>query len=541
MKRKKKRKFGRKISNQQWLKFKPYTVINTYDNYYLDNAVKVYEILRLHRSWFAPYSYTSDDLGTLACILTSHFEDFINEIGIWQFFQQTNKKLYGYPLPLYDLSDYDEDYLNPADFSYIIWHFMCKSTNRIFGPDAPPILKMGQQIYDLFEPQIEDAPATEVYDKLLKITDTTPFYEIKDRLKWFALESYMMGFEFSKKLIEALDNFRLREDGFNKTMTIDEYAYAIQDDYLYTKHSSFSALSCLEWFAGIANCSVDLKEAILNLKQRLMTSFSFNEETEEYWLFQQIQTNEIFKVVKASVTLTKETKAKGFMQAMTIVKWKNDWWMSGMTMGYGHISAAKKEEMRKDIASIPFYAYSTENQQQLRDSTADMYNSFVEFFGSPIALFKNQEALQKALQAQNQFYNEKRRGKQAPKEDNKKYNKSINQIWEDLDFDAKKGVGLIFIPEIGNLIDRDIINTINIMKAPAIDKKGEIFLFECLVGVDTHELTTNYLLENYPTHNFKFPVAASNVDVLKERRFLQRFLNPQEFRTPIPHTRHAVS
>lgn len=363
MKRKKKRILGRKISNQQWLKFKPYSTVTSYDSYYIGKAVGVYKILRFHKSWFAPYGFSSNDLGTLACILTSHFEDFINEIGIWQFFQQTNKKLYGYPLPLYDLSDYDEDYLNAADFSYLIWHFMCKSTNRIFGPDAPAMLQMGVTLYDFFEPLIEDAPATNIYDKLLKIEETTPFYEVKERLKWFALESYTMGYEFSKDLITALDNYMLREDGLKKTMPIEQYAYAIQDDYFYAKNSSFSALSCLEWFAGIANCSTDLKQNILNLQQRIMSSFSFEDKTADYWLFRQLQTNEIFKVVKASVNLTKEGQVEGYMQMMNLVKWKQDWWMSGTTMGYGQISEAEKDKMRKDIASTPFYAYSEENQK----------------------------------------------------------------------------------------------------------------------------------------------------------------------------------
>lgn len=546
MKRKKKRILGRKISNQQWLKFKPYSTITSYDTYYINKTIGVYKILRLHRSWFDSFGFSSDDIGTLACLLTSHFEDFINEIGIWQFFQQTNKKLYGHPLPFYDLSDYDEDYLNPADFSYLIWHFMCKNTNRMFGPDAPTILEIGETFYQFFEPLIEDAPTTDTYDKLLKIEETTPFYEVKERLKWFALDSYTMGVEFSKALKDALDDYMLREDGLNQAIPIDQYAYAIQDDYFYAKHSSFSALSCLEWFAGIVNCSIDLKQNILNLKERIMSPLYFEGKTDDYWLFRQLQTNEIIKVVKASVTLTKQTQVKGYMQMMNLVKWKQDWWMSGTTMGYGQISETEKDKMRKDIASTPFYAYSEENQQKLRSATDDMEKYFIEYFGSPIVLFKNQRELQQAMQDQNQFYNEKKTqdnevGKKVQKHDANKYKKSLKDIWGDMDFDAKKGVGLVFISGKGTMIDPDITNTINIMKAPSIDKEGELFLFEVLVGDDTFELVTNHLLDNYPTHNFKFPIATSKVDVIIEKDFLMRFLNPQGFKEPTPNTRHTVS
>ena len=543
-KRKKKRVLGRKISNQQWLQFKPYTLMTRYDNYYLGKATHVYKILRLHKSWFDSYGFTSKDLGTLACILTSHFEDFINEIGIWQFFQQTNKKLYGHPLPLYDLSDYDEDYLNPADFSYLIWHFMCKTTNRVFAPDAPAILQIGTAIYEFFEPLIEDALATDVYDKLLQLDEATHFYEVKERLKWFALGTYTMGNEFAKHMVEAINDFMLKEDGMNRVMSVDMYSYTIQDDYLYARHSSFSALSCLEWFVGIANCSEDLKQNILGLKQRIMSPLYFEGEEANYWLFRQLQTNEVLKIRKESVTLKKEVQVEGYMQMMNLVKWKGDWWMSGTTIGYGQISEKEKDKMRKDIANTPFYANSEENQQKLRSATDDMEKYFVEYFGSNVVLFETQKELQAAMQTQNEYYNknrviDKEAGKKAQENYDKKY--KGKDIWGQLNFDYAKGLGLIFLPKVGNIIDPDMVNLINIMKTPSIDKQGEAFLFNNLVGEGTHPYVSNYLLENYPTHNFKFPIAASRVDVMREKDFLMRFLNPQEFKTPIPNTRHMAS
>ena len=120
----------------------------------------------------------------------------------------------------------------------------------------------------------------------------------------------------------------------------------------------------------------------------------------------------------------------------------------------------------------------------------------------------------------------------------KKYKESIDHIWEDLDFDTSKGLGLVFIPQKGTLIDPDITNIISLMKAPSIDKEGELFLFNCLVGEDTHELVTDFLLKNYPTHNFKFPIPASKINTLREAKFLMRFFNPQEFKEPIPNTKH---
>ena len=175
-----------------------------------------------------------------------------------------------------------------------------------------------------------------------------------------------------------------------------------------------------------------------------------------------------------------------------------------------------------------------------------MEKYFLEYFGSPIVLFKNQQALQNAMQTQSKFYNEKRNEdnkieKKVQKDDDSKYKKSLDRIWKDIDFGAKNGVGLVFIPGKGNMIDPDIVNLINIMKAPSLDTKGTLFLFESLVGEDSHELVTNYLLDNYPTHNFKFPIAASKVDVMREKEFLMRFLNPQEFKEVIPNTRHTTS
>jgi len=98
MRKKSKRIFGRKISTKDWLKLKPYGNFKAYDQYYVGQAEKVYAILQKFKYRFQNFGFEKQDYSELACVITSHFEDFINEIGIWVHFQQANKELYDYPL-----------------------------------------------------------------------------------------------------------------------------------------------------------------------------------------------------------------------------------------------------------------------------------------------------------------------------------------------------------------------------------------------------------------------------------------------------------
>ena len=103
---------------------KPYaTPIIKYDDFYVLQCQKVHQILNEQSAWLQKYGVSRDQTKQLTCQLVSYFEDYINEIGIWRSYIDYNKELYGYFLPFYDLSDYDETDSNIEDSAFLIWHY----------------------------------------------------------------------------------------------------------------------------------------------------------------------------------------------------------------------------------------------------------------------------------------------------------------------------------------------------------------------------------------------------------------------------------
>jgi hypothetical protein len=466
MKRKQKRTIGRKISNADWLKFKPYTSFTGYDRYYVDRATEVLKIIERKKASFNNAEINKEDLKKLAIMLTSHFEDFINDIGIWSYFQKTNQALYGYPLPIYSLEEYDTDYLNPQDFTYLIWHFLCKTTNRLFAPDFPVILEMGNEIYDLLEEKIDEAPVTGFYDAFFDIKDDIHFFELKTRLKWFTFQSYALGGEFQIGIQKNVEEFL--EDRDIPREQIGSYIYALEEDFIYKHRSGFSALSTLEWFAGVAQASEDTKAAILHLGQRVMSQFLYEKEDKDNWYYKEIYTFRIFPIKRESVNITSEARKERMAQLLSIVNWKGDWWVTGAALGYPRPSDAKIRDQRKDFASTPYYAYSEDIQASLVEQVAESERLFNIYYKGPIAFFDDKSALQKSMRDFNAYFNKNSRLRKLSDEEIEKIEaEKVNPTLDDFDFDDSKSLALIFLPKLGNVIDSNMSKVISLIRLTA--------------------------------------------------------------------------
>ena len=112
---------------KDWLAMKPYDApVHNYDVFYLKQCQTVYGYFIDNGFLLQKWELSRPQIKELSCQIVSYFEDYIVEIGIWRTFIETNKELYGYCLPFYDLSEYDETYINVEDIAFLIWHYVTK-------------------------------------------------------------------------------------------------------------------------------------------------------------------------------------------------------------------------------------------------------------------------------------------------------------------------------------------------------------------------------------------------------------------------------
>ena len=193
MKRRTRKKPGQpKVVIQDWMALRPYDAHSDYDLHYLRIANKIYE--RIFNSGY-PGSYIPEapDPAMLACIIASYYEDYVCEIGIWKAFTSRNKELYGYYLPFYESEQYDPGYINPEDISYLLWHFWGKWNDTFFAPDWELFTTLGRKIYDYLEPMLDNALGTDFYERFFTVKGDEDFFDVKERLKWFAEGSYLFA------------------------------------------------------------------------------------------------------------------------------------------------------------------------------------------------------------------------------------------------------------------------------------------------------------------------------------------------------------
>lgn len=364
--RKKRRTINKKKKEQivieHWLAYKPYRTHGRYDNFYTSCANEVLEILKDYTAFWTEEEVDFDNQKTIAVLLTSRFEDFISEIGLWQAFIQHNQGTFGYYLPFYDMANYDADYLNPADFSYQIWHQLNFDTEEFYlAPDKEEIIEMGQHIYQLLEAKIDIAPVTDFYQQYFTLTDDIGLAGIKSALVFLCESSYLLGGgHFAPILQEELEE-QMKNFATHPMMGAMSFAL-VQNEYLYNHASCWGGLSAREWLLAVCTASKETKKKVANLYQNVTSTFIFLGKDDKYYYYQHRVTKAKFNVLKMSFNLPKEAEHMQY-HLHTLVKWGDDWLMSGASLPIPNDGIDAIEEAF--AATKPnFFAYPQEVQQK---------------------------------------------------------------------------------------------------------------------------------------------------------------------------------
>ena len=527
-------------SPTDWLKTRPYKSLSPYDTFYVQRCRDVYDLLLDYEDWFAENELDRDDLISLTSMLGGYFEDFTSEIGIWSAFVQHNQTIYGYPLPFYDLADYDTDYINEADLAFLIWKFLANTVEDLTcAPDHPYIMELAQAVFELLEEAIDDAPATAFYDTYLRVQATDNFFLLKEKLNWFGSQSYLLGTELGPKMLAAQ-----RE---NVTKFSPEYAgqmaYMTAEPYAFSVRSSFSALNAAEWFADVARCAPAVKDAIRQTQFVHMGNFDLVSEADKtYYEFRHLQTRRLYRVRRDSLRngkpLARETRNDMFM--MSLRQWQTDWWLSGILAALPATEAQLADFKAKPVSQA--WLYDEADLAKVRESERAQEQDFLAFFGGPLAIFANEKDYFAAADALMKYSRDNRPKAMRdvvllPDEQarlDKKRDQFTGQQSLPAQFRKANDIGLYYRSGMGSMIFSNVkTDAIDLLTAAAPTDKQRRELFEYVV-VSMNPWLGRYLLDTYGTRNFKFPVSRSRVDAVRDIEFFWRFYSPDDYGPVFP-------
>lgn len=519
------------ITATDWLQLKPYSAAGAYDRDYIKLCQQVFEILNNHQEIFKELKLTRDHRKGLACVLVSQFEDFINEIGIWQAFTNYHRELYNEWLPfgaVYDMSEYEADYYNPQDVLLLTWYYVCTlSGQRMVAPDAPYLVDIANEVYELLEAQIEEVPATDFYDNFLQIPPGKDFFELKELLRWFALKSYVLQ-PFTNPLLQE-SILELAEKSDNPDH-IGKFSYAAIEKYLYYWYSPYLALSAPEWLARVARGTTDtVRQELAGLQRKAEGMFLIEKMDERYYYMKVQLTNQVFPVLKDSFSSKERMLGDDMLYFMGIKKWNAEWHMSGSTMGLPNVPEVIRAQRQQPPS---FYLMSRDQQQIAHDSTEEMRQAFVAYFGSEYAIFDTGKAMKQSVNAFHRDYQRKIAAQ----------TKTDTQGISDFDYvgadiPMKESAAAYFNTGLGIEYYFDVKNIAQWLESPeplTSEQSREVWDF--LTDEDVSLAFTHFMLNKHYKGVKLNIFPSSDIDYMQHLDFFMRYFKPEEFGEQIPRT-----
>lgn len=345
-------------------------------------------------------------------------------------------------------------------------------------------------------------------------------------------ENYLTGPENNlamKGEVERL--FESRSEMLEK-MDPGMLIYAIQNSYLIKKNFSWCAMTAPDWLAEVARCPEGLKSDIRRLSHQVQGIFLYEDSDEQYYHFQFVPSGRSFPIRRESIDIdVKDMKAGRDTAFFGIVPWQGDWWLSGTFMGWGEPEKGL-DEIRTDPSYASFYGWTKEQQQQLREMTAEMEETFISYFGERLVLFPNEKALAKAMEEQREWWNEQKAKEQDSKK-SKSGNKERPTMWEDFDLGGG-AVAAFFEPDQGVTISTLVPDIVDQLQKKHLTREESQNLFYGFF-IEFSPALAHYIAEHYPMDNLRFPLRGDWNFVKDHFEFFLRYYNPGSFGETVPN------
>jgi hypothetical protein len=392
-----------KIYINDWLLLKPYDKQKTTDSYYLklSNDVKHAIVTSKHSLVLQRY-LEEEEMNHLACFLTSYFEDIISETNIWRSFIRIHKRLYKKQLPFYILDEYYEDEINLQDVCFLIWYFLNTIQGEIFiAPFHDFIIETADKVADVLLEAWEYAPENESLKSYYQIDKTEDdFYIARNLIDTILFKSYLFNTDTLLGLKEK--EFQILEEGRDEE-TLMMFLNDNRDNTIHTSHTRLLSLTGKEWAAEILGPDHPLSSEYLKMSQKINGYFLYKGQDNTDVFLEHIASAKKFKLTKKSYEYSDKLKEADTIVFMGIVKWKDEWWFSGIefqTPFEPDLILDEKNSLESRKA-VNFLDHQTNKVNEVLKMQFKAFNEFNH--GLPIA-FMPSDRIEKFVRYYMEFY-----------------------------------------------------------------------------------------------------------------------------------------
>ncbi len=394
----KKRKTGERIYMKVWMDLKHYRTPTVVDEYYLDLANDIkksfvdggcMEVLRMCH-------LQASEVDKLACLFAAHLEDVVSGTRIWDTFLKLHRRMYGKWLPFYETeTDRKGGEMEYSDICFLSWYFLnTLQHNEYLMPYDERLFAVARMAWQVLDAAWEYAPENGLTKAYFKFTSTGEnFYDIRDFLNKFLMESYLFREDIWPKTEKKLNNYIeiLREEGGEPEL-IAKLLHDTHVGILHTARTSLLSLRGRDWLLAYIGEDHPLYRDIEEMSPRILGAFLFKGRDERHIHVEHIATGKKFAIVENSIKdMESSPVVVDDILRGTFVRWRGEWWQSGFSAEYPHNPKAIEEERNSARAKRELDVLERDEALVLK-LMKEFYNAFVAFNGgSPIAFLSPEE------------------------------------------------------------------------------------------------------------------------------------------------------
>ncbi len=367
----------KKIYIKDWINLKPYDNHSVTDNYYLKISNEIKEIIYLEYNDYLPFYLDEDKINTLSCFISSYFEDIISETNIFISFTNKHQELYNKKLPFYNTSDYYEKEINTQDIQFLIWYYIDTIQDEKFiSPNKEVFLDIAHDIMIILEEEYEYAPENKLLKKYYTVAkNETDFYKVREVIDNILFRSYFFYTDTYNTLYDREST--IIEEHKNNNHLIS-YLKNNRDELLLSSHTKLLSLSGKEWLAEIVGKKHPLYKDILNISPKINGHFLYKGQDKDNVFIEHIASSKKFKLTKKSFDNANSLKENETILFIGIVKWKTEWWFSGIyfTQDFNADLILDEKNSIESRASVNFLDHDSEN---IDETLQLQYKAFLNF------------------------------------------------------------------------------------------------------------------------------------------------------------------
>ncbi|MBK9449471.1 MAG: DUF3843 family protein [Bacteroidetes bacterium] len=509
----------------KWKATRFYERIGEYDLFYIDLAKGIFSTLST--STLMPLivpEASEHDLADFSVWIAAWYEDFINEAGLWKAFTDRHQAVSGRALPFWDLDDYDAEYLNWQDMAMLLWTWERKVKSKKFSdPMSAAIRLQATVLTAMLESTIDIAPASTDWDDFLQLKPTDGFKEMRGKLMWIGLKSYLYGqLDFVGRDAEIQQKLRKEAVGQSEPY-LKNVGYDIKLEVLFNFVTQFGGERLPVMASRILRGEPEVLASVAACSEKVLGTFWLEGSDAECHYLKEKESGRTFRVVRESANLKAEN---GRIVQTSLIKWRGDFWIGGVsTQDFGIAPKSKPE------ASLPLTLGTDEEVAEILEMLEVEYQCFISKFGGPLKFCASRSEAEDALQ---EFYSEleavlaRKKGRE-PEEVN---------LPKLTDYPVNESIAIFYSKGSGILISADAGYVIDFLgrepQGPSEIKSAFMSLFlECNYPM-VHTIAQNYSLTPLQIPGFQFEVAP-NVPALCW------FMNPSGAGAPKPNMGIAVN